>query len=96
MKPEGMLKKLEQLEKNVLKSKNDDAKTKYQVVSMFRCIKKLILYQVPMPPVNVSEDGHHFECARCGTKFDSEDHVNDFSGCYVCLQRWKEEENESM
>lgn len=97
MKPEGMMKKLEQLEKNVLKSKTDDSKTKYQVVSMFRYIKKLIQYQVPMPPVNVSEDGHHFECARCGTKFDSEDHVDDFSGCYICLQRWKEgAEDESL
>ena len=97
MKPHEMQQKLTQLEKNVLRSKTDDAKTKYQVVSMFKYIKKLILYQVPMPPVNVSEDGHHFECARCGTKFETEDHVDDFYGCHVCLQRWKEgEEDESM
>ena len=92
-----MQQKLTQLEKNVLRSKTDDTKTKYQVVSMFQYIKKLIMYQKPMPPINVSEDGHKFECPRCHTKFDSEDHVDDFSGCYICLQRWKEgAEDESM
>ena len=96
MKPEEMIDKLTKMEKSTLRSKTDDTKTKYQGVSMFRYIKKLIQYQVPMPPVNVSEDGHQFECPRCGTKFDSEDHVDDFSGCYVCLQRWKDDENESM
>lgn len=92
------MKKLERLEKNVLRSKTDDSKTKYQVVSMFRYIRKLIQYQVPMPPVNVSEDGHRFECPTCGTKFVSDDdHVDDFNLCYICGQRWKEgAEDESV
>lgn len=92
MKPHEMQQKLTQLEKNVLRSKTDDAQTKYQVVAMFRYLKKLIQYQVPTPPVNVSEDGHKFECPTCGTAFDSEDTVDDFNLCYICGQRWKEEQ----
>ena len=91
MTPQEMTKKLEQLEKAVIRRKNQDIKTKYQVASMFRYIKKLIAYQVPTPPINVSENGHMFECPRCGTAFDSEDHVDDFNLCYICGQRWKEE-----
>ena len=97
MKPEEMINRLDLMERNVLRSKTDDTKTKYQVVSMFKYIKKLIMYQKPMPPINVSEDGHHFECPRCHTKFETEDHVEDFNGCHICLQRWKEgTEDESM
>ena len=92
MTPAEMTKKLEQLEKAVIKNKTDDVKTKYQVASMFEYLKKLISYQVPTPPVNVCEEGHKFECPRCGTKFDSEDTVEDFNLCYVCGQRWREEE----
>lgn len=94
MTPEEMIKKLEKLEKAVIHNKNDDVKTKYQVASMFRYIRKLIRYQVPTPPVNVSEDGHKFECPKCGTKFDSEDTVEDFNLCYICGQRWRKEEQE--
>lgn len=92
MSPNEMMKKLEQLEKNVIRSKSDDMKTKYQVASMFRYLRKLIKYQVPTPPINVSEDGHKFECPTCGTKFDTEDTVDDFYLCYICGQRWKEAE----
>lgn len=41
---------------------------------------------------NKSDDGHKFECPRCGTKFDSEDTVDDFNLCYICGQRWKDTE----
>lgn len=92
MTPDEMIKKLSQLEKAVINNKSDDIKTKYQVVSMFKYLQKLIRYQVPTPPINVSEDGHKFECPTCGTKFDSEDTVNDFNLCYICGQRWREEE----
>ena len=92
MTPQEMDKKLTQLEKAVIRRKDQDVKTKYQVASMFRYLRKLIAYQVPTPPINVSEDGHKFECPRCGTAFDSEDHVDDFNLCYICGQRWKEEE----
>ena len=94
MMPHEMMARLSALEKNVMRSKTDDAQTKYQVVAMFRYLKKLIQYQVPTPPVNVSEDGHKFECPTCGTAFDSEDTVEDFNLCYVCGQRWKEERKE--
>lgn len=92
MTPEEMTSKLVQLEKNVLRSKSDDTKTKYQVVSMFRYLRKLIQYQIPTPPIDVSDDGHKFTCRTCGTKFDSEDTVDEFYLCYVCGQRWKKEE----
>ena len=94
MKPDEMIKKLSQLEKAVIHSKNDDIKTKYQVASMFRYLQKLIKYQVPTPPINVSDDGHKFECPTCGTSFDSEDTVDDFNLCYICGQRWKENKEE--
>ena len=92
MTPDEMIKKLSQLEKAVIHNKSDDIKTKYQVVSMFKYLQKLIRYQVPTPPINVSGDGHQFECPTCGTKFDSEDTVDDFNLCYICGQRWREEE----
>ena len=94
MTPDEMIKKLSQLEKAVIHNKSDDIKTKYQVVSMFKYLQKLIKYQVPTPPINVSDDGHQFECPTCGTKFDSEDTVDDFNLCYICGQRWKENEEE--
>ena len=90
MTPQEMTNRLIKLEKNVTRSKSDDNKTKYQVITLFRELRKMIKYQVPTPPINVSEDGHKFECPTCGTAFDSEDHVDDFYGCYICLQRWKE------
>ena len=90
MTPQEMTKKLTVMEKAVLRQKDNDAQTKYQCISMFKYIKKLIAYQVPTPPINVSEDGHKFECPTCGTAFDSEDHVDDFYLCYICGQRWKE------
>ena len=90
MSPEEMTNKLTQLEKQTIRLKNNDNQTKFQVVSMFRYLKKLIRYQVPTPPINVSDEGHKFECPRCGTKFETEDVVDDFNGCYICLQRWKE------
>ena len=94
MTPDEMIKKLSQLEKVVIHNKSDDIKTKYQVASMFRYLQKLIRYQVPTPPINVSGDGHQFECPTCGTKFDSEDTVDDFNLCYICGQRWKDTNEE--
>ena len=89
MTPDEMINKLSQLENAVIHNKSDDIKTKYQVVSMFKYLQKLIRYQVPTPPINVSGDGHQFECPTCRTKFDSEDTVDDFNLCYICGQRWK-------
>ena len=94
MTPEEMTNRLIKLEKNVRRSKSDDNQTKYQVITLFRYLRKLIKYQVPTPPINVSEDGHKFECPTCGTAFDSEDTVEEFNLCYICGQRWKEQQNE--
>ena len=95
MTAEEMSEKLVKLEKSVIHSKRDDMKTKYQVASMFRYLRKLIKYQIPTPPINISEDGHKFECPSCGTQFDSEDTVDDFYLCYICGQRWKEREEDA-
>lgn len=93
MTPKEMTDKLTKLEKAVLRNKREDIQIKYEVLTLFKQLKKLISYQVPTPPIDVSEDGHKFECPRCGTKFDSEDSVEDFNLCYICGQRWKDEES---
>lgn len=62
---------------------------------LFKELKEDISYQVPMKPIEVSEDGHKFTCPRCKTKFDSEDTVDDFNGCYICLQKWKKRAKET-
>ena len=94
MTPEEMMARLVKLEKNVIRSKTEDNQTKYQVVTLFRYLRELIQYQVPTPPVDVSDDGHKFTCKTCGTRFDSEDTVDEFYLCYVCGQRWKKKEEE--
>ena len=94
MSPEEMLEKLKQLQRAVIHQKSEDVKTKYEVSAMFATLREYVKYQTPMPPIEVSEDGHKFTCPRCGTKFDSEDHVDDFNGCYICLQRWKKKKKE--
>lgn len=91
MKAQEMMRRIESLEKAILHLKNKDVKTKYQTLTLFNYIKKLIEYQVPEEPINVSEDGHKFECPKCHTQFDSEDTANDFNLCYICGKRWKEE-----
>ena len=92
MTPQEMMQKLSKLEKAVIHRKDQDVQTKYQVASMFRYINKLIDYQIPRKPINISDDGHKFECPKCHTAFDSEDTYEDFNLCYICGQRWKEEE----
>jgi len=90
MTPQEMSDKLTQLEKTALKIRDNDVKTKYQVISMFKYLKKLIKYQIPTPPIEVSDDGHKFTCPSCNTRFDSEDTFDEFNLCYICGQRWKE------
>ena len=94
MTPAQMTERLNKMEKHIIHKKGGDMQTKYECVSMFYYLKKLIKYQIPTPPVNVSDDGHKFECPNCGTKFDSEDTVDDFNLCYICGQRWKENNEE--
>ena len=92
MKPQEMMSMISALEKIILHLKNKDTVTKYKTLTLFKEIRKLIEYQVPEPPINVSEDGHKFECPKCHAKFDSEDTADDFYLCYLCGKRWKEEE----
>lgn len=93
MTPQEMTSRLDKMEKALLKSKTDSITVKYEVVGMFRYLKKLIKYQIPTPPIDVSSEGHKFTCPTCRTIFDSEDNVEDFNLCYICGQRWKEDES---
>ena len=90
MTPKEMKDKLHHLGTIVIQNKNNDYKTKLQVSRMFKYINTLIVYQIPIKPINISDDGHKFECPKCHTAFDSEDTYEDFNLCYVCGQRWKE------
>lgn len=90
MTPKEMKDKLHHLGTIVIQNKNNDYKTKLQVSRMFKYINTLIDYQIPIKPVNISDNGHKFECPKCHTAFDSEDTYEDFNLCYVCGQRWKE------
>ena len=90
MTPKEMKDKLHRLGTIVIQNKNNDYKTKLQVSRMFKYINTLIDYQIPIKPVNISDNGHKFECPKCHTAFDSEDTYEDFNLCYVCGQRWKE------
>ena len=90
--PEQMKNKLHELGTAVIRRQDNDYKTKLQVSRMFKYINKLIDYQIPRKPINISEDGHKFTCPKCNTAFDSEDTFDQFNGCYICLQRWKEED----
>lgn len=97
MKPQDILNKLEMLEKRVVKSRQNDVKTKYQVAALFRQIRKYVSYQAPMSPINISDDRHLFECPRCNVKFETEGDwtVDDFIFCSACGQKFREvEENE--
>lgn len=90
MTPKEMKDRLHHLGTIVIQNKNNDYKTKLQVSRMFKYINTLIDYQIPIKPINISDDGHKFECPKCHTAFDSEDTYEDFNLCYVCGQRWKE------
>ena len=90
MTPKEMKDRLQHLGTIVIQNKNNDYKTKLQVSRMFKYINTLIDYQIPIKPINISDDGHKFECPKCHTAFDSEDTYEDFNLCYVCGQRWKE------
>lgn len=93
MKPSEKIATLDKLQKRL---NTNDMATRRMVMILFKELKEDISYQVPMKPIEVSEDGHKFTCPRCKTKFDSEDHVDDFNGCYICLQRWKEKKENEM
>lgn len=71
-----------------------DAETKYKIRYMFKYAEKLMELQVPRQPVNVDEDGHYFECPRCGQAFRSEMVAEDFVFCPQCGQRFREVEND--
>ena len=91
MNPQDILNKLKVMEKSVFKEKSNDTKTKYLTVSMFHDISRQLKYRVPTPPIDISEDRHHFKCPTCGTLFEAEsDFPEDFNVCYICGQLWKE------
>ena len=90
MNPLEVLRWLEKIEKAIVNNGYFDILTKRHVKVMFQYIRRLVQYQIPKPPINVSDDGHKFECPSCHTKFESEDKAEDFYGCHVCQQKWKE------
>ena len=91
MNPNELVSKLKVMERSVLKEKSSDTKTKYLTVSMFKDISKQLSYRIPTPPIDISEDRHHFKCPSCGTLFEAEsDFPEDFTVCYICGQLWKE------
>ncbi len=93
MNPQEIINKLKLMEKSVLKERSNDIKTKYQTVSMFHDISRELGYRIPKPPIEVSDDRHHFKCPTCGANFDAgTDDVDDFNVCYICGQVWKEVE----
>ena len=89
--PQKAMKWFDEIRKISLKRGGDTA-TKYEIQYMFKYADKLMQCQVPMPPVNVDEDGHYFECARCGQAFRTEYTVKDFVFCQLCGQRFREME----
>ena len=92
MDAKKILSRLHSLEGQVLRMKNNDAKTKYQVVGLFRVIKKMINYRIPMDPIILNENRTEFQCPRCKTKFVTEyDYIaDDYSICPECGQLYKE------
>ena len=91
MNAEKILRRLRSLEGQVLCMKNNDAKTKYQVVGLFKEISKLIMYRIPMEQIILNEDRTEFQCPRCETKFVTEyDYIaDDYSICPECGQLYK-------
>lgn len=90
MTPQQAAAMLAAIEKTIRRSKQTDTVTKFNVTKLFAYVRKLIDYQIPEPPVDVSEDGHKFTCPSCKTAFDSEDTADQFNLCYICGKRWKE------
>lgn len=91
MKPEEVLRRTEDLERQILKQKRTDAKTKYMTVLYFKQIKDILKYRIPMEPINVSEDGHQFDCPQCKERFETEGNwkAEDFIFCPSCGQQFK-------
>ena len=67
--PQKAMKWFDEIRKISIKRGRDTA-TKYEIQYMFKYADKLMQYQVAMETVNIDEDGHYFECARCGQAID--------------------------
>lgn len=93
LNPETAIRWFDELRRKSEKIGGDPA-TKFQIRYMFKYADKLMRYQIPMPPVNVDEDGHYFECNRCKQAFRSEFTAEDFILCPLCGQRFREREGE--
>ena len=91
MDAEKILRRLRSLEGQVLHMKNNDAKTKYQVISLFKEIGNLIDYRIPIEQIILNKDRTEFQCPKCKTKFVTEyDYIaDDYSVCPECGQLYK-------
>lgn len=94
MDAKKVLNQTEQLEQIICKKRTSDVKTKYKVISYFKEIRRLVNYQIPMRPIDISEDGRRFVCPRCDQLYEADEGwtVDDFIFCPQCGQRFKGEE----
>lgn len=88
MEAEKLLSNINALETTMCHKRYNDAKTKYQLITLFRGIKDCVQYRIPTPPINVSEDERYFQCPRCEMMYETElDYkAKDFNCCPNCGQ----------
>lgn len=97
MKVNDVLIKLTLIEKQITSQKKNDPKTKFQIISLFKDVKKYMSYRIPMEPLKLDDDGKIFRCPRCNTVIEAEEGtVNDFDLCYVCGQLFRELEETNV
>lgn len=96
MDPKTLLNRVEKLEKQILHMNNNDVKTKYQVIGLFRELKKVINFRIPENPIDIEEGGKYFQCPKCKTHFENvlDYTVEDVLVCPQCGQLFKEEGND--
>lgn len=76
----------------IMKNRKIDVKTKYKISSILYRVRKHLKYRIPIPPVDVSEDGKTFCCPTCGQYFEAIEGftVDDFICCQNCGQLFKQ------
>lgn len=89
-----LLSRVDALEKQIARGRQNDAKTKYQLISSFKGIKKTIEYRIPMTPI--SESDRIFQCPRCNMRYEIVEgyDISDFICCPYCGQLFKEVEED--
>jgi len=96
MDMQRLLERVDALEKQISRTRSGDVKTKYQTITLFKELKKVIGYRIPVEPINIENEGRWFECPTCHTRFETElDYTaDDFQVCPGCGQLFKEVRDE--